>query len=91
MKNDGGPAFPFSFTELNPVPDDGSLEVVTYSTIVAKGMTLRDYFAAAALQAMISYREAGRVAGTFSTPGTQNYLARSAFQLADAMLAEREK
>ncbi|MCA3152072.1 MAG: hypothetical protein ING77_12930 [Rhodocyclaceae bacterium] len=65
-KDNGGPAFPFHHFDL--AEGEG-------------GMTLRDYFAAKALQ--------GFAAG----PGgvnTEKY-AQLAYRLADAMLAERSK
>lgn len=46
---------------------------------MAHGMTLRDYFAASAMQALI---------GSFTN---QYDLVRSAYELADIMLKEREK
>jgi hypothetical protein len=48
------------------------------------GMTLRDYFAASALQGLATRRPAG-------TPTSAGELARFAFEIADAMLAERAK
>jgi len=64
----GGPAFPDS---------DGQ-------TDYTGGMTLRDYFAAKAMQAMIN---------NYVEYGYDGYadLANDAYKLADAMLAEREK
>ena len=61
------PAFPHSFV-AHP----------TEETFVAKGMTLRDYFAAKAMQALVekSY---------FDTT------ARLAYEIADAMLKAREQ
>ena len=78
-KNDGGPAFPFA----NERPD------------APAGMTLRDYFAAVALPALISamgqdvagLQRAMKKAGT-SDP--QALFARNAYAVADAMLAARE-
>ena len=64
-KNDGGPAFPHHFTQ-DSVGD-------------CKGMTLRDYFAAKAMQGMVTSRENVSRAG-----------ASLAYQMADAMLAARE-
>ena len=61
--NTGGPAFPFAFTDEARVSD---------------GMTLRDYFAAKAMQALIDND------GLFSEIPTQ------AYALADAMLKARE-
>ena len=67
-KNDGGPAFPHHFTQ-DSVGD-------------CKGMSLRDYFAAKAMQAMISAEYAEQL----------DPLAWSmeAYEVADAMLAARE-
>ena len=62
---DGGPAFP----------------IATDFSRIQEGMTLRDYFAAAALQGMIACEQVQH--DTF-----QDY-ARIAYQQADAMLAER--
>jgi hypothetical protein len=65
--NDGGPAFP------HPEID---FEVTIQAS---SGMTLRDYFAAAALQGM-------NIDGKFSAL----IYASDAYQLADAMLKARE-
>ena len=46
----------------------------------SKGMTLRDYFAAKALQALVSLPEAN---------GTADYFAAGAYQYADAMIKAR--
>ena len=67
MNNTGGPAF--------PVPDiDGSA--------VAEGMTLRDYFAAKAMQ--------GLLACPATTTRNENMYACDAYTMADAMLKARE-
>lgn len=68
--NDGGPAFPFTF-------DDAA----DRCTVVTPGMTLRDYFAAAALQGLI----------TSMQDGTPVFTARLAYDYADAMITQREK
>ena len=53
----------------------------------ASGMTLRDYFAGQALAGMLPARdESGRVAYVELTP---DEIAKSAYKIADAMLAER--
>jgi|688.fasta_scaffold506888_3 phenylacetate-coenzyme A ligase PaaK-like adenylate-forming protein len=52
------------------------------SSVVAKGMTLRDYFAAKAMQAMIKY-------GPWSDYVDMEQIARLAYQQADAMMAAR--
>jgi hypothetical protein len=66
--NDGGPAFPMSY--------DNSL---AYTYPSHQGMTLRDYFAAKAMQALLGYEES-----------TLQNDAEVAYQMADAMLKERE-
>ena len=67
-KNDGGPAFPHHFTQ-DSVGD-------------CKGMTLRDYFAAKAMQAYLGGND--RDDFEFSDWAEASYI------MADAMLAERE-
>ncbi|UQN68298.1 hypothetical protein L0Z11_11435 [Burkholderia multivorans] len=66
--NDGGPAFPFvePSTECN----------------VANGMTLRDYFAAKAMQGMCAHPD---------TWGESTFegVAQRAYEIADAMLRAR--
>ena len=65
---DGGQAFPV--TDMNGGPASG-------------GMSLRDYFAAAALQ--------GTLSGPTGGPNTYEGLADAAYSAADAMLAARER
>ena len=62
-KNDGGPAFPIGST-----PEEWG-----------NGMTLRDYFAAKAMQNYI---------GDDCTPDA---IAKAAYEMADAMLKARQK
>jgi hypothetical protein len=73
--NTGGPAFPGPY--LN---DKGVLEAVAKQG----GMTLRDYFAATALQGLITGTSMWREEDDI-------YLARAAYGLADAMLEAREE
>jgi hypothetical protein len=68
--NDGGPAFPHT-TQW-----DGITPAINYH-----GISMRDYFAAAALQ--------GNIAHTKIT-GTRNDIAMDAYKYADAMLKARE-
>ena len=66
-ENTGGPAF--------PVQD-------AYSMSTEQGMTLRDYFAAKAMQ------------NAFTTGGDddeRNYVAKHAYKMADAMLKARDE
>jgi len=64
--NDGGPAFPQHIGHVR-IGDQG-------------GMTLRDYFAAAALTGMMAY----------GPPTCRDSDAREAYRLADAMLKAKE-
>lgn len=76
MKNDGGYAFPESVITLGM---DGKPVA-----IIKSGMTLRDYFAAAALHGMMAHdgwRDYGQPMAT----------AKVSYAFADAMLAERMK
>lgn len=57
----------------------GSEVITTYHA----GMTLRDYFAAKALEGMISV-------APFEDHVTYEFVAKSAYEYADAMLATRE-
>ena len=77
MKDTGGPAFPRGPFDVNDYTGDG-----------AEGMTLRDYFAAKAMQAWLS---------TFidsphpSVNGKCGASAAYAYEMADAMLEARDK
>jgi hypothetical protein len=74
--NTGGPAFPVSALVYND--DDGDP-----TTIIQDGMTLRDYFAAKAMQAIVSND------ATFSTKYV-GLAAKDAYVYADAMLKARQ-
>jgi hypothetical protein len=75
--NDGGPAFPHK----RQIRCNG--EVIDCE--VESGMTLRDYFAAAALQGIISDAS---VLASLKKDG--ELVSRSAYAFADAMLKARE-
>lgn len=72
-KENGGTAFPT--LDANREEDYGT-----------RGMSLRDYFAAKALQGLISTAGAPRLLGL---SGCENETASAAYKLADAMLAAR--
>lgn len=72
MKDTGGPAFPATSWS-----NDGEFLGEN------QGMTLRDYFAAKALQAHITHDGSDDICETG--------VARWAYELADAMIAERSK
>ena len=69
MSNTGGPAFPTGTGGNTP-----------YSN----GMTLRDYFAAKAMQGMLAY-------AYFHPLAMEDGCARDAYAMADAMLKARER
>ena len=66
----GGAAFPIPATELHGTDT---------------GMTLRDYFAAKAMQGLLSNEQCHPFGMTFS----ERYLANCAYRMADAMLKAR--
>ena len=85
--NNGGPAFPqteLSETEMR-INENGRSEARTDYNIVG-GMSLRDYFAAKAMQGLLSYTYA---ADRFR--GDLKCAAIEAYEIADAMLEAREK
>ncbi len=69
--NTGGPAFPLEHSRTSSLHD---------------GMTLRDYFAAKAMQAFVS-----AWAETKQYPETDLVVAEHAYRLADAMLEVRAR
>lgn len=69
--NDGGPAFPMGYH-----PEGNSADHF--------GMTIRDYFAAAALQGLIASR------GSMSTRFLAEDDASYVYEIADAMIRARE-
>ena len=70
-KNTGGPAFPTEVWDSEGVPQH------------TEGMTLRDYFAAKAMQGIVS-REV-------SNESLIEVYAKNAYKMADAMLEAREQ
>jgi hypothetical protein len=74
--DDGGYAFP------KPSCDQMHAEL---------GMTLRDYFAAAALQGLLAYSHVNPMRGNYHENNSSEGAATASFQYADAMLAARAK
>lgn len=72
IQKDGGPAFP----QRHEIGDGAYIE---YS-----GLTIRDYFAAKAMQALVTSPYA-------TQEWIKNYAATSAYQVADSMLRAREE
>lgn len=92
MANNGGPAFPGIAGEhgygdcVKRVHPDGDVSWVTHN----QGMSLRDYFAAAALNGMLSSQSDDEELPS-SPRAYFETMARGAYIAADAMLAERVK
>lgn len=76
-REDGGPAFPCEFVQHQRGEVGNNTPIMARSS----GMTLRDYFAAKAMQALLT------VDGTTHFPQR----AMEAYQMADAMLAARKE
>ena len=85
---DGGPAFPQDYEHtkaaiLTHQAGEISAEQLLHCARQLRGMTLRDYFAAEAMQGMVSAEFAGNV--------TTDYWAEEAYKVADAMLKARQE
>jgi hypothetical protein len=85
-KNDGGPAFAqevelrFRVEQEPAFPSHGSMGEVTW-----EGMTLRDYFAAKAMQAFVSREKSGMDESTYDET-----FSKWSYEIADAMLRARD-
>ena len=73
-KDTGGPAFPFAGSDGHCLND--------------AGMTLRDYFAAKAMQTLLGSEYTSEHG---LTEGWMREMAHESYMVADAMLAERNK
>lgn len=82
--NDGGPAFPHSFSSHSCGGAGGG------GGYVSRGMTLRDYFAANAMAALVRRWDGHSFGGGPESPQYKE-LADDAFYIADAMLRARGK
>ena len=82
-KNDGGTAF--------PVREDYCESQGHYRQYASDGMSLRDYFAAKAISGLMANIELLRstVKKEQSQSEAESEVARAAYAIADAMLAER--
>lgn len=84
-KATGGPAYPSiasNNTENNLIGFEGEV-IKPGHQVQYGGMTIRDYFAAAAMQSILSN------SSTKFTEGWMKGLARSSYEIADAMLEAR--
>ena len=85
-KPDGGPAF--TFTEWKENPEHSEWPNVPRTV---RGMSLRDYFAAAALQGILAGLELIPISEIADGLIGGARISKVAYVYADAMLAEREK
>jgi hypothetical protein len=95
--DDGGPAFPVPQDQPMPGHSDGGW-ASNFVGHPGQGMTLRDYFAAKALPAIIADCTAGDGFSTTEEFGTDHgpenqyqTVAQDAYAIADAMLAARNR
>jgi hypothetical protein len=79
-KDNGGPAF--------PVAEQYDERGGTYTQYGSEGMTLRDYFAAKAMQAMLSNPT---MRSTDNSISDAEAFANASYIMADGLLAERAK
>lgn len=93
-KDDGGPAFPAKRTEHRPIVEGGApFPVEAHYT----GLSIRDWFAGMALSGICASINneamANAVTAAAKAHGVheEEFAAKQAYALADAMLAEREK
>lgn len=80
MKATGGPAFPRNHAPGTVTTDGEGRQHHTLFVPAQEGMTLRDYFAAAALQGLLA-----------STKTADGSAVVSAYRVADFMILERDK
>jgi hypothetical protein len=78
-QNTGGPAFPTQAYDLE-----------RETTVNEEGMTLRDYFAAKAMQIMWDAYDKGYCGLNNNDAPNVKIIAEGAYQMADAMLKARE-
>jgi len=83
ITNNGGPAFPCLEATVTGIDSDGQERI---DTEAHGGMMLRDYFAAQVVVPMVAHRITGHV-----SYGNEQDIAKRAYEVADAMLAERAK
>lgn len=85
LKTTGGAAFPLQYDPFVVHPVHGRIHRAALGEDIQEGMTLRDYFAAKAMQGMLSAPR-----GKFGHR-TGAAAVEDAYAIADAMLKERDK
>lgn len=90
-KDNGGPAFPCSVRRSENYMDEGGYGRVRMVTVQEGGLSMRDYFAAKAMQALIPLFSSGTLSVKDGTPATEAHVSEQAYAFADAMLEARVK
>ena len=97
-KNNGGPAFPLNSYVIDDIAGMGRDEELHIDPLLHQpGMTLRDYFAACALQGIIAAQAGEKHFDALVTQAASrsmslpHLMSGMAYESADAMLIEREK
>ena len=85
MSGDGGPAFPGSSRLI-----EASADQVITQKLTDGGMTLRDYFAGQALANLNLQAHMDKYTSDVQKRAAES-MAGAAYEIADAMLAERDK
>ena len=87
-KETGGPAFPTECcnTGIYNIPGFAADNIPANSTAQYQGMTLRDHFAGLAMQSLMVDSHLDR-----TQPYNQKNITTLSYQMADAMLEERNK
>jgi hypothetical protein len=81
QKDDGGPAYPWTYMDRDSMGQEVTREQ-------GVGMTLRDYFAAAALQGLCSSQE---LLERYWDNGGVSKATKECYVMADAMIAARKE
>ena len=81
--NDGGPAFPISPTSVTMEPNPNGVGMLATHHGMKSGVTIRDYFAAAALQGLMASIQPNQI-------WSCEDVAVTCHRMADAMIKARE-
>jgi hypothetical protein len=84
----GGPAFPAPAEQLMRDPNGEMISASAFGYHQQEGMTLRDYFAAKAIQSIYARLGGSSSAGN-NHDGLLTHMAEDAYAMADAMLTAR--
>jgi hypothetical protein len=86
--NDGGPVFPARFVSWTDREGNTKTEVDLEDN---GGLSLRDYFAAHALQMAGAMAISLQISGEILAKNRESFVAQNAYRIADEMLKARQK